>query len=287
MNMTSYLLEAKDSIKKLFVFLYLSLTSPNFYRDVILNFRGFGVRYVINLTFLGTVAGSVMLSYIVVKPISEYLENKNISSYHVEVIDYIISSWPSVEYDGHSIKTNSNEPVLLKYSGKTVAAIDPANSLKGNEKEEIYAIFTKTSFLMNVIINGKNLSTMPIKYETLFGSGQKIISSDVLIDLLKDFLLNYKTISHIIFVMLLLLYFIAIILDKSMIVLIIYFSLKYLTGRNFDMKTAIRVVAFSSGLYCFLLPLSFVHNIIPIIASLSQILTGSYIVYVIIGMKKN
>lgn len=255
--MTTFLYNLKASSIKIFVLLKLSLTSSAFYKDVYNTYSGTGLKYVFTFSFLGTLIASILI-LVKLSPVLNYFEDRVVRTPLTASIDQILNQWQPIFYDGISISASEEEPVLLKgTNNKTLVAVDAEDKLPGTIKKNIPLIFGKTKLLFN-IQQGEGSQQFSYDYINLLGNSRKEINSEELISLIKNHLKYFDQIYiFLLFPLMVGLNFFALLLEKALTVLILFFAIKMLAKTKQPMKASIRTLAFASGMPALLLPLHF------------------------------
>ncbi len=285
--MTTFLLRLKDNIKILFTFIKLSLTSTEFYKKIYSEFTGIGFRYIFTMSFIGAlIFGVLVLNRI--SPIINYFETRVVTNKLTEVIDSAINSWETITYDGTRIISEEPEPIIIKGTNKTIIAVDTEDKLSGSVKKTIPIIFGKTKLFFNF-----NQDKSPdgkyefqYNYSDLFGSSKKIIDSEELVSLIRNYIGYFdKVFIFVMMPLILILNIATLAFEKALLILIIYFALRTFVSNASTMKSAIRIVAFSCGLSALLLPIATLFPAIGTIANIAQLWTSFLIMYAITSMR--
>lgn len=286
--MTTFLNNIIDSTKKLVTFLIYSLTKPDFYKDIIIHFKGYGFRFIFTLTFIGSVISSLVIfnSLIISK---KYFETREPTNNITKNIDHILNSWEDISYNGYSIKSDSDEPkYILGLNKKILVAVDPKNTLKGDDRKKIPLIFGESVLTVNIPVMKDYSSTqLPYKYDAIFGNAQTLVDSEKLFNILKSHV-NYldKIYIYALLPLNIAINIITIFLEKLLMIAIIYMVVKSYIKSGDSVKIAFRLVSFSCGLTALLLPFALYSVYIGYIINFSQLLTSFYVIYAISSMRK-
>ena len=226
--------------------------SKKFYFDVITKFKGYGIKYVFTLIFLGSFASIIFFIYNV-QPLYQYFDKRSISSKESMVLDHLFKNWQSFEYDGQKIINPGEEVIYLKYNNKTFIAIDAENKLTGSEKSSIPIIFSRSRILFNFSSYSEKIGSSEYmtsaEYKSVFGREARVITSEYMFDLVKNYLKFFdKAIIYGVFPMVAVINFIVIFVEQSLNIFIVFFALKYFAEKFASFKTAARVVFLSSGI---------------------------------------
>ncbi len=133
-----------DSLKvfeTLFLQVYYSLVSKNFFEKIVRSYSGFGIKYVLANFFLPCLIIASSLSYDCME-IRLYLSDGYVSE-RTQNLEKIINQIPALYYDGKNLKSDFQDPVYLySATGLKFAAIDTQNKLSYQEKSQIPITFT-------------------------------------------------------------------------------------------------------------------------------------------------
>lgn len=287
--MTTLLSNFKDSTRKLFLFLFYSLTKPQFYKDILKDFKGYGFRFIFTLTFIGTLFTSVILvNKLAITKL--YFENKVPTNMLTENIENILGRWEDIRYNGYSISSENDDVSYISGpSGKSIIAVDANDVLKGDKRNEIPVIFGSKTLLLNLPLISSSATQIPYEYQTILGSQERIITADTLFNLMKKYVFYIdKIFIYMVFPLSILLNLVMLISEKIFMTLIIYLVLRsYVKSNKKLFQTSIRLVAFSCGLTALLLPVVFMSKYIGYIINISQLVTSFYIIYAISSSRQN
>lgn len=247
--MTTLLFTASCFIKTLFQHVWMSVSSVRFYQNVFLNYRGWGVKYIIILNLISTFCSCVILiNY--TENIKKYLEGNNTNKF--ANIDYIFQQLPILDYDGSSITVDSpQEPILIKnMNNQTVIAIDNLNKIIAEVRIKIPIILGKEKIIINLLDQqGKAGNSVPIAYSALFGNKPQILTKENIksnfVELLNK---SSHTISIIVFPLLFLFNFFHIFWENIFLFTIILLFIKFSKSNNLT-RDGVRVILFSNGFF--------------------------------------
>jgi len=287
--MTRFLLYLIDQFKKLLELTKLSLTSAEFYKKLYLEFSGFGLYFLFTLSFLGSTLTSLIL-LMQISPIFTYFDNRIVTNRLTANIDAIISNWDPLTYNGLTIDVTSPEPIFLKgIENKVLIAIDPSDQLKGSIKKEIPIVFGKSKLQLNFIKTQQDSFFKvqnDFEYPKIFGDSKRIIDSNELVKSVKAIEPIFNSVYiFVFFPILAITIFVLTLLEKSLMVLVVYFALKTFVDPNAKMKASIRMVAFSAGAAAFLFPLTLVSEAIGSISNIAQLWAAFLIIHTITTLK--
>ena len=109
--MTTIFSKVPHWFNTIFLQLWLSISSVSFYQRVILSYNGYGVKYILTLSFASSLLCSIyMLHYI--DNIRQYF-SYGIISQAVVNLDHILSQFPELKYDGTKISLEQSEPIYI------------------------------------------------------------------------------------------------------------------------------------------------------------------------------
>jgi len=263
--MTTKVLNIYNWFKILCTHLWMSVSSVDFYQQVFSSYKGYGVRYILTISFFSSLLCSVaILSHF--NNINQYFTYGTLSSESTN-IDHIISQFPELKYDGNSIYLDNVEPVYINNTNnQTVLVIDPENKLPISERAKAEILLAKRKVVLSVNdFQKSNIINFSIEYSRIFGGESAVISQDTIKSLLeKIFNRAPIVVTYMIFPLLALLIFFNNFLEKSFIIIAIYLLSNFL-GTKSSMKNCIRLTMFSSGVLVLLQPLILLS--IPFLAS--------------------
>lgn len=247
--------------KTLYVHLWLSVSSVNFYQQLLSSYKGYGVKYILSISFFSSLLCSiVILSYF--SNINQYFTYGAISPDTIN-IDHIISQFPELKYDGTSISLENSDPVYINNTNnQTIVVIDPENKLSSSERAKIPVLLAKRKIILLFTDPQKNnIGNFSLEYSKLFDQENTVISQETIKSFLeKAFNKAPLIVIYIMFPILALLIFFNNFLEKSFIIIAIYLLSNFL-GTKSSMKTCIRLTMFSSGVLVLIQP--FMLLIIP------------------------
>ncbi|MFK8039941.1 MAG: hypothetical protein AB8B67_01170 [Rickettsiaceae bacterium] len=154
--------------------LYLSLTSPNFYWDVLRVYRGRGIKYLATISFIAVLIYSlfIMMDLIMFK---KNFDNDKSGTFVEQIIDQL----PEMYYNGKIISAkNLSEPkIILDSNGNKIIAIDLNNKMNYSEKSSIPLTLTSSNLLISLNINDRHRN-ITIEYPKLLGNQPELLSKD-------------------------------------------------------------------------------------------------------------
>lgn len=280
--MTTILSKIQDWLSTIWTHLWLSVSSINFYQRVILSYTGYGLKYIMTLSFIASMFCSIMLlnyfdnleRYFTYGTTYETLLNLDHVLPSVADVDHVISQIPDLKYDGNSISLDSPDPIYINgINNQIVAAIDPENKLSSSERAKILFLFTKKKLVFSFRdVQDHNLKNIALEYRQLFDKENTLITQEIIRSLIQNLLGKIpKAIIYGIFPTFGLMIFFNILLEKSFIIIGIYL-MTYFLNMNSSIKTCIRVTMFSSGILAILqLPVFFIAPTYTFLVWLIQI----------------
>lgn len=178
--MTTLLLTPFYLLKSLILHLWWSVSSIKFYENVFTSYKGYGLKYIIILSFVSSlICSAIFLDYL--KNVQNYLTNNTISQ-DVENIDHIINQLPTIDYNGQNISIQEDVPLFIyNPNNKKILAIDPNNQLLPSDKIKIPILFTANKIIINFLnADTKLVNTTPIKYDQIFGNQPRVLTQEVI-----------------------------------------------------------------------------------------------------------
>ncbi|PCJ25063.1 MAG: hypothetical protein COA94_06815 [Rickettsiales bacterium] len=245
--MTTIVSNTVSFIKTLLTHLRMSLSSASFYKDVITSYKGYGVKYILTLSLIGSLF-STMFFLGDVNTLQTYLEDSKIEQ-KIENIDHILTQMPTLDYDGKNISTKKNTPIfLLDKKNKKIVAIDPNGKLKPSESAKIPVLMTGNKIVITLIHSDQAIrNSWPLQYTQIFGKEPQILTQEVIKSNFASLLEKSSSVFiYMVFPIAAILLFINTILEKSFFILVIYFITRAIAPQ-FSMQACIRTVLFASG----------------------------------------
>lgn len=261
--MTISLLQFKTYIKALYRTLFLSITSIDFYKDVRIKYKGYGVKYIITLSLIASIFYSIKIMNNI------YLIEDGLIQKNNSYIENILKQLPEIKYNGKIIETLVETPYFIEDPlNRKIIAIDTDGKLSFNQRSKIPAIFTKTNLIFVVYYNDDKTEEFSINYSNLLGSEPLFITEDSL----RKYMINAFSKNHHIWIYILpimtMVYLLKILLKSTIPILLLYF-LSNLFNVNLTIQTSCRLAMFSSGIFLF--SYSLLNLLFPQIAFLSEV----------------
>lgn len=249
--MTTILFNLKNWFKSLSWNLFLSVTSPEFYVNVFKNYKGYGIKYLLNVSMISSMLCCIAFLQIT----SDYRDYfaSGIISKRVVNLDHVINQFPNVTYDDNKISIDEETPIFLNDSkNEKIIVIDPDNKLSFKEREKIPVILQKDKVIVSLFTsNNELLKTFAIDYPSIIGSPPQTLSQEFIISLMANLLKSAMTIiTYILFPIFSFMIFINSILQNFITVLIVCFIIFILGNNKLDrnnFKSCIRLVFFASA----------------------------------------
>ncbi|AEV92312.1 MAG: DUF1189 family protein [Rickettsia slovaca] len=250
--------------------LHLSICSIEFYKDVYKNYQGYGIRYVFTLSFIPSIIYCIfILNYIIT--LKDYFNGIQ-SSKVTANIEYIINQLPEIKYNNSNISVEEVEPIYLySKNNNKIVVIDTKNQVSNKEKSKIPFVLEENKLKINLIVaNTKKNFPSTVNYSEIFKQNEVILTPEIIKKYFADHLL-YAPNLFIYFGMpaIILFWFVTFLLERSIIVLLVYSLANLLTTKT-SIQTSIRLVMFSSGVPIILQPVIII--LIPELSILLQLL---------------
>lgn len=250
--------------------LRLSISSIEFYKDVYKNYQGYGIRYVFTLSFILSIIYCIfILNYIIT--LKDYFNGIQ-SSKVTANIEYIINQLPEIKYNNSNISVEEVEPIYLySKNNNKIVVIDTKNQVSNKEKSKIPFVLEENKLKINLIVaNTQKHFPSTINYSEMFKQNEVILTPEIIKKYFADNLL-YAPNLFIYFGMpaIILFWFVTFLLERSIIVLLVYSLANLLTTKT-SIQTSIRLVMFSSGVPIILQPVIII--LIPELSILLQLL---------------
>ncbi|ALN41170.1 hypothetical protein ASQ44_03210 [Rickettsia rhipicephali] len=250
--------------------LRLSISSIEFYKDVYKNYQGYGIRYVFTLSFIPSIIYCIfILNYIIT--LKDYFNGIQ-SSKVTANIEYIINQLPEIKYNNSNISVEEVEPIYLySKNNNKIVVIDTKNQVSNKEKSKIPFVLEENKLKINLIVaNTKKNFPSTVNYSEIFKQNEVILTPEIIKKYFADNLLYVPNL-FIYFGMpaIILFWFVTFLLERSIIVLLVYSLANLLTTKT-SIQTSIRLVMFSSGVPIILQPIIII--LIPELSILLQLL---------------
>lgn len=257
-------------IKTFFKFLLLSVTSEQFYYQILHRFKGWGIKFIISCI-------SISVVFLLYKPINIFekiiydLQNKPNSE-----VSELISNIPDLKWDGKILKADETP---LNLMNKNIIFIDT-----NSENVTSRALFVITKNYLQ--INSKFINKFyKLSYENFLGKEEKIITSDDIkeetINILSKILSSIVIISPLV----VLIIFAGVLINMSFIMLFA-FILKNFGYLKIDLQSCFRIFIFSKGASIIVESFSIYNHNILYLASILEIWNFSLVIRAIIKSKK-
>lgn len=235
--------------------LWLSVSSIEFYRDIYNVYRGYGIKYILTISFLSSFFCCIVLLNQIFD-IQNYF-TYNVISNNVTNIDHIINQFPDLNYDGLSISPSEDKTVtyLTNINNDKVIAIDPANTLSSFERDKVPIVLTSNKIILSLINPGeKPLYTVLLNYNKIFVEPVQIINQTSLkASLAEVFKGASQVFIYLFFPSIWLIIFLKAIMEKGFIIVVMYL-LANIIGINMPLKTCVRLVLFAGGVFYLMQP---------------------------------
>ena len=234
--------------------LRLSISSVNFYERVTAAYSGYGIKYILTISFFSAFLCSfIILNYL--DNIRQYF-SYGVMSPAVINLDHIMSQFPELKYDGNKISLENPEPVYINnIYNQPIAAIDPENKLPRADKAKISILLTGKKIIFSFAESQKaNINNFSINYPQIFGYESQTITQEVVRSALEKFFNKAPTIIiYITFPILALLIFFNTFLEKSFIIIITYLLTNFMAIK-LPLKICTRLTMFASGVFVLFQP---------------------------------
>lgn len=254
--MTTIFSKVPHWFNTIFLQLWLSISSVSFYQRVISSYNGYGIKYILTLSFASSLLCSIyMLHYI--DNIRQYF-SYGIISQAVVNLDHILSQFPELKYDGTKISLEQSEPIYINnIYNRPIVAIDPDNKIPASNKAKIPILLTSRKILFSFGDTQKNnVNNFQVDYKQIFGNEEQVITQATTRALLEKFFSAApKVVIYGVFPLIGLLIFLNTFFEKSFIIVIIYL-LAHFMSIKFSMKICARLVMFASGAFVLLQPIT-------------------------------
>lgn len=282
--MTIIFLKVSKWINTIYSQLWWSISSVAFYQRVILSYNGYGIKYILTLSFVSSLLCSIyILNYI--DNIRQYFSYGIISPAVIN-LDHILSQFPELEYDGTKITLEQTEPIYINnIYNHPIVVIDPDNKISPSDKAKIPILLTSRKiFLSFNDLQKNNVNNFQVDYKEILGNEGQVITQGTTRALLEKFFSGVpKIITYGAFPLLGLLIFLNTCFEKSLIIVIIYLLANFMSMK-FPMKTCIRLVMFASGVFVLLQPIILI--VAPIYGSFIWIIQMWANLLMILGILK-
>lgn len=262
--MTTSLLQFKAYIKALYRTLFLSITSIDFYKDVRMKYKGYGIKYILTLSLLASIFYSIKVMNNI------YLIEDGLIHKDNSYIENILKQLPEIKYNGSIIETLVETPYFIQDSlNRKIIAIDPDGNLSFNQRSKIPVILTKANLILVVYYNEDKNEEFSIKYSNFLGGEPLLITQNTLREYIIDAISKRNHIWIYTIPIMSVVYLLKILVKATIPILLLYF-LSNLYNINITIQTSFRLVIFSSGIFLF--SYSLLNLLMPSIVFLSEII---------------
>lgn len=241
--------------------LWLSISSVNFYQRVISSYEGYGIKYILTISFISSLLCSIfMLNYL--DNIRQYFSYGIISNDTVD-LDHILSQFPELKYNGSQISLDPSDPTYItNIHNQLIVAIDPENKMLQSDRAKVSILLASKNIIFSFTdLKKTNVNTFSVDYQQILGNESQTINQEILRSLLENILNQTpKILIYVIFPLLGLVIFLSTFIEKSLFIIMIYLFTN-LTSLKFSIKLCTRLAMFASGVFVLLQPITFL--IIP------------------------
>ena len=263
-------------------YLWLSVSSVGFYRDIRKKYTGYGIKYIFVICFISSLIYSISL-FSEINRFKEYF-----CSDTNEAAEYIFSQIPDIYYDGQGITTNVTLPhFIYDLHRRKFAVIDLNGELSVDERAKIPIVFTKKNIIISIIeMAAQKRDDLKLAYPRIFGDEARSFTGVSLKEYFAHlFSYSSRICIYIIMPLLILARFVGVILEKSLAIIAIYI-LSNAIGKHITVQVACRLVMFASGVSVLLQPI--INITLPQASSLAlilQIIPGALLVMSLVQSK--
>lgn len=225
--------------------LFNSMTSASFYSKVYQEYSGSGLKYLTMIALLSAFIFSTSLLYVTTE-FNNYF-SKGITSSRTSNLDHLLGQFPTLNYDGNKITTESESPVFLYNSkNRKIVVIDLANKTKPHEIKNIPVHLSshKFTFSVNWPLNGEQISA-PIQYSAILGAKPLTIDQEYVRNLLEETFANSsRSVIYAVFPMASMSFFIGSVTQNIMTIIFLVI-LSFMQNGKFLIAKNLRVVIFA------------------------------------------
>ena len=283
--MTTILLKISNWYSTIFTQLWLSISSINFYQRIISAYEGYGIKYILTISFISSLLCSiVILNYL--DNVRQYFSYGTISPTVVN-LDHVLSQFPELKYDGVKISLENPEPIYINnIYNQLIVAIDPENKMPQSDRAKVSIFLASKNIVFSFTdLQKNNVNSFSLDYPQIFGNESQLITQEVLRSLIEKFFNQApKILIYMGFPLLALLIFFNIFIEKSFIIIIIYLLTNFMSIK-LSIKICTRLVMFASGVFVLLQPIALL--VIPTYASLIwvlQVLSNLLMIFAILKL---
>lgn len=252
--MTTIVSKISNWFSTIFTIVWLSISSINFYQRVISSYDGYGIKYILTISFISSLLCSIfILNYL--DNVRQYFSYGTISPSVIN-LDHILSQFPELKYDGNKISLENPEPVYINnVYNQLIAAIDPENKMSQSDKAKVSILLASRNIIFSFTDSQKtNVNSFSVDYQQIFGKESQLITQEVVRSSLEKFFDQApKILTYMVFPLLGLLIFFNTFLEKSFIIIMIYLLANFMSIK-FSMKICTRLTMFASGIFVILQP---------------------------------
>ncbi|MBF8246547.1 MAG: hypothetical protein ISN64_00945 [Rickettsia sp.] len=249
---------------KIFKILFFSISSMDFYKNVIKNYKGYGVKYFLNIVFLGEI---IFLIFFIIycSQIEGYFSKGKISNLLTKNIEYIISQIPEMKYSDGKLSNKKQQDFIYLYdiSKKPIITIDIGEQSHNHSTPVILS----SEYIYLQPFSKHFDKVAKYKILDLLGKEEKILTQDFILAILYKIFLQFQDsfTKNLILISLLLFILLSVnlIIYQLEIILLIYIITNLLLFK-ISFKDIFRTVLFASGIFSLFYPVVFFFGIISI-----------------------
>lgn len=250
-------------LRTLFILLYKSVTSIEFYKDVHTKFKGYGIKFIFIVLFISSI-GMTLNVYLIIDSVNDYLETGR-ENHFTSKIEQVLNEIPELEYRDGKLSSELTDPKFIYLNSKNpLALIDLKN------KTNSYSESKEIVHMSEDYININTMFPFKLYWGDLFGQQEIFIDKNYIKNSIKSILKKIDIWDWVsIFRNLFLVLIIRLCLDRGLIIGIMWL-VAYLSGIRLSLKTIIRLSLFSCGASimvesCLLIFTSFIAPIVNIL----------------------
>lgn len=228
---------------------WLSITSYRFYHRAYYQYQGYGLKYMLTLSYIFSFFLCLYLLVSVHSAIDILNDEDNLSS----PVNQVFQQLPTFSYDGESISVeqeNYNKRIAINSDIRFIL-IDLENEVKPTESADTVIVMRKKAVTINLIDNSLFPENFIIPYNKFLGGESSIIEPGDIRNILTENL--YSSSRIIIYVLLPSICFVlycAMVYNKIFIILCLYILCRLKNLPN-PFSSSFRVVMFASGFEIF------------------------------------
>lgn len=275
-----------DYLYSLYYHLSRSLYSKEFYVNIFTSYKGYGLKYILNLTLISVVFTASIILY-AAGQITNYLEDGKVNKYS-RPLDIVLNHLPELSISNGTLTLDTENPIIIPIDNTShQVIIDPNSQLSTSKRQAAIIYMNKNSLIIQPYAQTNNSKgetlSWEFKWKDVVGENQ-IITSTYVKQRLLSFFHDYNILKVMMLVGFLFLLRVAQIFVSNILLICLLFFLMGFRGHKIKFMQACRMVMFAAGVPVLIAPIveltgSSIDNIL-------QLWTNLLMVYSVMGLTR-